>query len=234
MNALNLLQEDHHRVNELFDRYQLLHPKEADRKRELAAEIIRELSIHASIEEQLFYPTLRKKVARKGSAVLRALEEHHLAKWILSEIQRADPHNERFDAKMGVLITNVREHVREEEEQLFPALREALSESDLEKLGDLLARAKRLAPTRPHPYAPDTPPANVVVGIAAGLVDKTLDLGRSMMHGKMPHNRGEIKETAEKRAETPAPRARSTRRRVARARTRVASARRRSARGRRK
>ena len=73
------------------------------------------------------------------------------------------PEAERYDAKVTVLIESVRHHVEEEEQDMFPRVRKALSREQLSELGDLIERAKKVAPTRPHPKAPDEPPGNAIV-----------------------------------------------------------------------
>jgi hypothetical protein len=88
--------------------------------RPIPLQVIRELSIRASIEEQFLYPTARELSDTLDSQVLEALEEHHLAKATLAELEKMAPSDERFDAKMTVLMENIRHHVDEEEEDLFP------------------------------------------------------------------------------------------------------------------
>ena len=96
-------------------------------------------------------------------------------KWLLSELSDMDPIDERFDAKVTVLIENVRHHIEEEETEFFPKVRKDLGRSALADLGTALAEAKKSAPTRPHPRSPDVPPANVVVGMIAGVIDRVSD-----------------------------------------------------------
>jgi hypothetical protein len=98
--------------------------------------------------------------------VLESLEEHLIVKWELAALADLDPSDERYDAKVTVLIENVRHHVKEEESEFFPKLRNALR-SELLELGEALERAKKTAPTRPHPMLPDEPPGNLVAGAAA-------------------------------------------------------------------
>ena len=120
------------------------------------------LSVHASIEEEIFYPAARRSRRDAGDEVLEALEEHHLVKLTLAELEPMDPAHERYAAKVTVLIENVRHHVEEEEGQLFPAVRKSLDTKQLREIGGELVAAKHTAPTRPHPEAPDTPPGNIV------------------------------------------------------------------------
>lgn len=169
-----MLKQDHKNVERLFKRFEKAEgkPQEA---RQLADEIITELSVHAAIEEQIFYPAVREEVPDAESEVVEDLEEHHVAKWLLSEIDGMDADHERFRAKTMVLIESVRHHVKEEEEELFPEVRQALGRKRLGELGEQMEEARKTAPTRPHPKAPDTPPGNIVAGAGAALVDRTRD-----------------------------------------------------------
>jgi hemerythrin superfamily protein len=173
MDAITTLRDDHRRVEKLFKQFEKL-AKGGDEKamRSTVEEIIGELSVHAAIEEQVFYPTVRKWVEDAEDTVLEGLEEHHIVKWTLSELDGMNPSEERFKAKVTVLIESVRHHVEEEEQELFPKVREAVKRKDLQDLGETMENARRTAPTRPHPKAPDEPPANLVANPGAAAVDK--------------------------------------------------------------
>jgi hypothetical protein len=115
--------------------------------------------------------------------VLESLEEHHVVKWMLNELEHLEPTDERFDAKVTVLIENVRHHVEEEETEFFPEVRDALGRKTLGEIGDLLEKAKKIAPTHPHPKAPDEPPANAIAGMVSGLIDRVRDAGAEAVNG---------------------------------------------------
>ena len=172
MDAITLLKDDHRTVEKLFKRFEDAGDRAFVEKRKVVDRIIEELSVHAAIEEQLFYPVTRATVPAVEDIALESLEEHHIVKWVLSELEGMDPEDERFDAKVTVLIENVRHHVEEEESEYFPEVRSALGRKALGELGDAMAAAKETAPTRPHPRAPDTPPGNVAAGAGAAVVDK--------------------------------------------------------------
>lgn len=178
MDAITLLTRDHQTVEKLFQRFEKTGPRAVKTRKQLADRIVGELSVHAAIEEQVLYPAIRENLPEVEDDVLEALEEHHVAKWVLSEIDGMEPEHERFRAKVIVLIESVRHHVEEEEEILFPKVRRALGAEELEEVGQALAEAKRIAPTRPHPRAPDTPPGNLAAGAGAALLDKARDAGR--------------------------------------------------------
>ena len=180
MNAIQLLKADHKTVEALFKRYEKAGDKAFKEKKEIAQRIVKELSVHATIEEQLFYPAARARDERVNSQVLEALEEHHVAKWTLDEIDRMSPEDERFDAKVTVLIESIRHHVKEEEGSLFPKVQQVMGRSELAALGEAMEQAKTLSPTHPHPMSPDTPPGNVISGVLAKILDTGRDAARAV------------------------------------------------------
>lgn len=167
-----MLKDDHRTVEKLFKRFEDAGDRAYVEKRKLVDGMIEELSIHAAVEEQLFYPVTRATVPAVEDQALESLEEHHIVKWALSELEDMDPADERFDAKVTVLIENVRHHVEEEESDYFPLVRDELGRKALAELGDAMASARDTAPIRPHPHSPDTPPGNIVAGVGAAVVDK--------------------------------------------------------------
>ena len=172
MDAITLLKTDHKTVEKLFKQFEKAGDRAILTKGKLVGGMVKELSVHAAIEEQVFYPAVRREVENAKDQVLEGLEEHHVAKWLLSELDGMDPEDERFDAKVTVLIESVRHHVEEEEETLFPMVRKALGRKRLAEIGAQLDQAKKAAPVHPHPRSPDAPPGNVVVGAIAGAIDK--------------------------------------------------------------
>jgi hemerythrin superfamily protein len=183
MNAITLLKNDHKTVEDLFKRFEKLGPRAVKSKRDVVDRIIRELSIHAVIEEMFLYPAVREAASggKAGEMVLESLEEHHIVKWVLSELEGLPADHERFDAKVTVLMENVRHHVKEEESDLFPQVNKLLGRGQLDELGDAMAKAKKTVPTRPHPRSPDEPPGNIVAGAGAALIDKAVDAGKKLV-----------------------------------------------------
>jgi hemerythrin-like domain-containing protein len=166
MDAIALLKADHAEVEKLFKRFEELGPRAKKTKADIADKVIKALSQHAVIEEQLLYPAIRERIPDEEDQVLEALEEHHVAKWLLSELDGITPDDERFNAKFMVLAENVRHHVKEEEGELFPKLREEFTKGELDELGQELTAAKEVAPSKPHPRAPDEPPGNLIAAAA--------------------------------------------------------------------
>jgi hemerythrin superfamily protein len=189
MDAIALLIRDHREVKQLFAQFEKLTERATKSKEKLVLKMIRELAIHSAVEEMLFYPAVRTAALRAGTrqgeqvadTVLESLEEHHIVKWTLSELEKMDADDERFDAKVKVLMESVKHHIEEEEGELFPKVRKLLDSKMLAELGERMEMAKKLAPTRPHPRAPDTPPGNIVAGSVAAIMDRGKDLMRDVL-----------------------------------------------------
>jgi hemerythrin superfamily protein len=178
MDAITLLKNDHKTVEKLFKTFEKAGDRAEQTKAKTVQQIIEELSVHASIEEMIFYPAIRSEVPDTEDQVLESLEEHHIVKWVLSELESMGPEDERFDAKVTVLIENVRHHVEEEESELFPTVRKAIGRKRMNEIGDAMEAAKKTAPHRPHPRASDTPPGDGV----AGAVDDAKDMIHKVAH----------------------------------------------------
>ena len=170
--AIQLLTADHTDVEQLFVQIESL--PEGEPRSNLVGDVIRELSVHAAIEEQVLYPAMRKALPDGETLVQEAIDEHQEVKETLAAIERADTAAERDPLVQG-LIADVRHHVEEEETELFPKLRASVGTQELQDMGGKLAAAKKLAPTHPHPNAPNTPPGNIVGGAAAAVIDKARD-----------------------------------------------------------
>jgi hemerythrin superfamily protein len=177
--ALALLKSDHARVKDLFRRYKGLGDGALKSKTKTMERIVTELSVHASVEEQVFYPDVKRRVPGSKRLVDHGLDEHQELKKILARLQHMSPDSPEFDAAMRKVIADATDHVKEEETELFPKVRKAMSKQELTDMAALMRTTKRAAPTRPHPLAPSTPPGNVIVGAAAAVVDTVRDAVRS-------------------------------------------------------
>jgi hypothetical protein len=137
--AIALLKADHRAVEELFEKFEKATASE--RKRKLAEEICLELSVHAEIEEEIFYPACEGKVDE--DLLKESYVEHDGAKVLITEIMNGGPSDEFYDAKVRVLQEEIEHHVEEEEkrlEGLFAQARKA--ELDMDALGQQLASRK--------------------------------------------------------------------------------------------
>ena len=147
--AIVLLKDDHKNVEKLFKSFENAGDRALVTKRRIVDSIIEELTAHTFIEETIFYPVARESVPETKDHVLESVEEHHIVVWLLSELRELDPADETFDAKVTVLIENVRHHVEEEEDEWFPDVRKAMGRKRLSELGARMIEAKSNAPRDP-------------------------------------------------------------------------------------
>ncbi|MGW6864826.1 hemerythrin domain-containing protein [Streptomyces sp. NPDC054901] len=149
MDGIVLLKEDHKTVEKLFKQFEKAGEDDHAEKRKIADKVIDELTTHTWIEEKIFYPAAREAAPDTKDHVLESIEEHHVVLWMLSELKELDAADERFDAKMSVLMENVRHHVEEEEKEWFPDVRKAMGRNRLTELGEQMEAAKKKAPDEP-------------------------------------------------------------------------------------
>ena len=136
-NAFELLEQDHREVEEWFDEYDEV--KADDKKRELAVKICMALKVHAQIEEEIFYPQARE-ATKDNDLIDEAVVEHATVKNLIAEIESMEVGEDLYDAKIRVLGEMVKQHIKEEEEELFPELVPA--KMDLDAVGKELAKRK--------------------------------------------------------------------------------------------
>ena len=135
MNAVDMLESQHREMEELFAK--LEKADRSDRKQKLFTQIADKLAVHASIEEQEFYPAVKAK--RTEDILLESLEEHLGIKRVLSDLIDLDPSDETFDAKTKVLQEQVEHHVGEEEDDLFPKVKKIFDEETLVAIAQQMA-----------------------------------------------------------------------------------------------
>lgn len=135
--ATRLLRADHKLVSELFEQFESA--RSSAKKQALAAEICQELTVHAQIEEEIFYPAI-EAVLRDKSLVPEARVEHETLKYLIAQIENESPGTETYDAKVKVLSEYVKHHVKEEQNEIFPKVKE--TKLDLIELGTQLSARK--------------------------------------------------------------------------------------------
>lgn len=114
--AVALLKEDHDKVQRLFDQFEATESR--PEKKKIVREALIELKVHAAIEEEVFYPAVRKAIGKE--IMNEADEEHHVAKLLIAELDTMKGAESHFDAKFVVLAENVRHHIKEEENEMLP------------------------------------------------------------------------------------------------------------------
>ncbi|MGW0363765.1 hemerythrin domain-containing protein [Streptomyces sp. NPDC002990] len=168
------LTSDHREVDDLFSRIE--HTTPAHERQKIAEQLTIELVRHSVAEEEYLYPTIREHFPDGDLIADKELADHRRVERMLKDLEGVDGAGPDFDHRIAELKAEIASHVRDEEENLFPRLRKACSPEALMALGDKVRRAKKFAPTRPHPGAPDTPPANKLLAPGVGLVDRARDL----------------------------------------------------------
>jgi len=142
MNAFELLKEDHQRVAGIFEKLEPTTERAQKTREELFAKLKTELQLHTEIEEQIFYPALKQEEETRD-ITLEGIEEHHVVKTLLAEMEAMPVDSEEWTAKLSVLKENVEHHVEEEEGEMFPKARKALAKDKIEELGARMEAAKK-------------------------------------------------------------------------------------------
>lgn len=139
-NAVQLIKQDHKKVANLFNKYQKTKGQES--KRQIAEQAMEELEVHALVEEDIFYPAVRKELS-DGVLIDEALKEHQAVKDLIEELKGMEAYDEEFSEKWSELVENVQRHVAEEESELLPQAEE--SQLDLAECGAQMMERKEKA-----------------------------------------------------------------------------------------
>jgi hemerythrin superfamily protein len=137
MDAIQLLKDDHRKVEKIFSDLE----NKRDDRRALFPQLDRELTVHAEIEETIFYPAA-KEAEPTRDLVLESIEEHKQIKMVLADLETTDMRTAEWAADLKVLREDVMHHVGEEEDELFPKIQKVLSTSQLEELGTRMQEMK--------------------------------------------------------------------------------------------
>lgn len=136
--ATTILKEDHEHVSSLFEAFE--RARSASRKKALVDEICQELTVHAAVEDEIFYPAF-KKALKDHELVPEAKVEHETLKDLIAQIEDVEPGGEMYDARVKVLSEYVKHHVKEEQGEMFPKARKN-SKLDLKELGTRIMERK--------------------------------------------------------------------------------------------
>ena len=123
--VVSILREDHEKVKELFEQFEEAEDKRT--KQHIVDEALKALTVHAQVEEEIFYPAFREAYAddeETEDQMDEALQEHHVAKILIAELEDMSPGEEFYDAKFTVLAESVKHHIEEEESEIFPKIDE--------------------------------------------------------------------------------------------------------------
>jgi len=171
--VVDLLTTDHHEVVDLLQQIKVA--ASAEVRRDLADTMISELVRHAVAEEMYVYPAMRKHLADGEQAVQHDISEHKELEATMKKLEAADADSPEFRQILDSLEATLRDHVQDEENEQFPGLRAQVPRDELVEIGEKVETAKKLAPTRPHPAAPNSEVFHKLVGPGVGLVDRLRD-----------------------------------------------------------
>jgi len=138
-NAIDMLTEDHAKVRKMFKQFEKVKEGDDAEKAELVRQICAELSVHAQIEEEIFYPAAREAID-EADLLDEAEVEHASVKQLIADLEGMQPGDELYDAKVTVLGEYVEHHVKEEEKQIFPKVKKA--KLDMEEMAEQVQARK--------------------------------------------------------------------------------------------
>lgn len=171
--VVDILTSDHHEVMDLLQ--DIKTSVSAEQRRDLADTVISELVRHAVAEEMFVYPAMRKHLPDGDEAVKHDTEEHKELEQTMKKLEGVEADDPEFRRLLDQLETILVDHINDEETEQFPQLRARVPQEELVKIGEKVLVAKKVAPTRPHPAAPNNPVFHKLVGPGVGLVDRLRD-----------------------------------------------------------
>lgn len=182
MDAIEFLRRDHEEVLAMLDELERLTadgpaatPEEEAARKRLVTELVMAESSHEAVEEQYFWPSVRHWLDEGGELAGTATGQEQAAKHVLAELETVAPHRRKFEELAATVVAEGREHIAYEEREVWPAVRQRIARSELDDVGRKMARAKNVAPTRPHPHTPPKPGVLKSAGVAAAATDKLRD-----------------------------------------------------------
>jgi len=172
--VVDVLTADHRDVTALIGEIWTI--RDPMMRRDLTDTAISELVRHAVAEEMYVYPAMRKHLSDGEKAVAHDIEEHKELEQAMKDLEGLEVDSPEFDSTLRRLETMLADHVQDEESEQFPELRRAIPADELVEMAGKVERAKKLAPTRPHPSAPNSELFHKIAGPGVGLVDRLKDL----------------------------------------------------------
>ena len=176
MDAITFLRQDHKGVLGLFESLDGAPSgsgAEASGLETVVNNLIIAESQHEAIEEQFFWPAVRKAI---GDALVdKAIEREQAGKQLLQRLEDGKPGEPEYHEALQEFIRAGRQHIAYEQDVVWPQVELAISRENLEQIGEKLEQAKRIAPTRPHPKTPPNPAVLKTMGMGAAVVDHVRD-----------------------------------------------------------
>lgn len=173
--VITFLVHQHREVDALFIQLEKVEGDTSDEAQRFAEQVVISLVKHSVAEEMYLYPAVREHLPDGDEIADHEVHEHDEAEQTMKRLESLKPVDADFWPTMRELIREIRHHVREEEDTLFPKLRRMCSEKRLQELGKKVEQAERVAPTRPHPSSPSEGAGLAALAPGAGLVDRLRD-----------------------------------------------------------
>ena len=171
--VVDVLMTDHREMVDLLR--QIWITEDPERRRDLADMVISEIVRHAVAEEIYVYPAMREHLPNGDEAAEHDIKEHKDLERTMKALEGLEASDPRFTEVVRDLENKLAHHVDDEESEQFPQLRARVPRTQLVELAGKVETAKKLAPTRPHPAAPNNPVFHKLVGPGVGLVDRLRD-----------------------------------------------------------
>jgi hemerythrin superfamily protein len=179
--VFDVLASDHEQVKRLLSQFEAAPAASGTNdsllaaRKKMAETLVIEESKHEAIEEMYFWPAVRKLLPDGDKLADQAISQEQEGKDLLANLDKLDADNPEFSRLVTEFIRVGRQHIAFEETQVWPALREVMTETESSDLGDKLAAGKKTAPTRPHPRTPASPGVLKTAGPAAAAADRARD-----------------------------------------------------------
>lgn len=170
--AVDLLLAQHREVRRLFGQ---IEGAGGEQRKEMFECLVRLLAVHETAEEEVIYPLVRSAVPDGEALVKARTEEESKAKDELSQLEKIGPDSAEFPSRLSGFKSMVESHAGNEEQQVFPALRQHVDAGKLTKARKMLETAESMAPTHPHPHGPESAIGNLLVGPMVAVVDRVRD-----------------------------------------------------------
>jgi len=168
------IQHDHRELEEYYDN--IINAKDTDNKERWQNQFVWELARHSIAEELVVYPAMERSLSNGTEMAEKDRCEHATVKELLYKFQGLKPDDADFEPTIKTLMSNLSQHIKEEEQDDLPALEKALTDDESESVAKSFSRTKMFVPTRSHPNAPDKPPFETVVGLMAAPIDRLKDM----------------------------------------------------------
>lgn len=179
--VFDVLSHDHEEVKRMLAELQAGPPIEltGQEGRELRAKMVEQLIIeeskHEALEQEYFWPAVRKLLSDGDKLADHAIDQEQAAKGVLNDLMGLAAGQAKFEELLTGFIADAREHIAYEEGSVWPRIRAVISPEQSHELGEKIAQGKKTAPTRPHPHTPPKPGVLKTAGPAVAAADKVRD-----------------------------------------------------------